>query len=78
MKLGDIVAIRGDKRLQRDGSCMYTPNQLIQGKYVRHTGHDGIWTGPVEKLSSDRVKVGGGWWSTELIEIITPKQELNQ
>ena len=65
LKVGDLVAIRGDLRINLDGRCAYTPDQLIGGRYLRHTGHGGIWTGTVNKISKDgqeaRALVGGGW-----------------
>ena len=61
--VGDIVAIRGDKSINNNGQCSYTPDQLVDGKYVRHSGHNGIWLGKVEKLypskCDSRALVGG-------------------
>lgn len=75
IKKGDVVAIRGDKRINNNGQCAYAPDQLIQGKYIRHTGHGGIWTGVVEKTYTEnelfaRAKVGGGWIDVNSLELI--------
>ncbi len=59
--VGDTVAIRGDLRINIDGRCAYTPDQLIDGKYLRHTGHGGIWFGTVVKISEELALVGGGY-----------------
>ena len=68
IQVGDRVAIRGDLRRNMNGQCAYTPGQLVDGKYVKHTGHGGMWTGRVEKIYTDMVKVGGGWWNVRLLE----------
>lgn len=70
-KVGDLVAIRGDLRINLDGRCAYTPDQLVDGKYLRHTGHGGIWTGTVEKISTDGYAlVGGGWRRIDRYEVM--------
>lgn len=61
VQVGDLVAIRGDLRLRIDGTCQYTPDQLVDGKYVKHTGHGGAWTGRVKSIKGDEALVGGGW-----------------
>lgn len=61
LQVGDTVAIRGDRRLRIDGSCQYLPEQLVDGKYLKHTGHGGVWTGKVQKIQGDEALVGGGW-----------------
>lgn len=73
IKVGDVVAIRGDKRMNFFGGkwvCAYLPEQLVDGKYVKHTGHGGVWTGIVESIDheDDMVKVGGVWRGSELFE----------
>ncbi len=74
IQIGDVVAIRGDRRRTYVGNgkfiCSYTDEQLVDGKYVRHTGHGGIWTGVVEGISGDMVKVGGGWRGIEMVEVL--------
>lgn len=70
IKAGDIVAIRGDKRINIDGQCAYTENQLIMGKYVKHTGHGGVWTGKVERVQDNRALIKGGWLHTDDLEKI--------
>jgi len=65
LKIGDVVAIRGDLRINNNGQCAYTPDQLVDGKYLRHTGHGGLWTGTIEKINNGYVLVGGGWRSME-------------
>ena len=52
IKVGDVVAILGDRRLRSDGTCQYTADQLVQGKYVRHAVHKGIWTGVVTRINA--------------------------
>ncbi len=71
LKVGDTVAIRGDLRLRMDGSCQYTPEQLVDGKYLKHTGHGGIWTGKVSKICGDEALVGGGWRHVSSYEIVS-------
>lgn len=63
--VGDVVAVRGDLRLRMDGSCQYPQDQLALGKYIKHQTHGGIWTGVVEKIKGDMVRVGGGWRGIE-------------
>lgn len=70
IKVGDIVAIRGDKRINNNGQCAYTSDQLIMGKYVKHTGHGGIWTGRVEEVRGNYVVVGGGLRPIDTVEIM--------
>ena len=70
IKIGDVVAIRGDKRVNNNGQCAYTPDQLIDGKYLKHTGSGGIWTGVVAKIKGDLALVGGGWRRLDQYEII--------
>ncbi|WBQ35246.1 hypothetical protein [Pseudomonas phage pPA-3099-2aT.2] len=65
IQVGDIVAIRGDIRRRMDGSCMYDPSQLVDGKYLKHTGTGNIWTGRVEAIKGDKARVGGGWRGLE-------------
>lgn len=67
--LGDIVAIRGEDRINNDGKCAYTPDQMIDG-LLKHTGHEGIWTGKVLKVNSERVFVGGRWWLREYCKVM--------
>lgn len=68
IRAGDVVAIRGDLRLRKGGSCQYTPDQLVNGKYLKHTGHGGIWTGIVQAVNGDMAFVGGGWRGVEILE----------
>lgn len=73
IQVGDTVAIRGDKMVSynpayRKVVCRYLPEQLVDGKYVMHTGHGGIWMGIVEKISGDMAFVGGGWRGIEFYE----------
>ena len=78
LKVGDQVAIRGDK----DGGmkinhstgklvfwCRYFPEQLVDGKYVRHTNTGEAWTGTIEAIRGDMAKVAGGWRGIELLEV---------
>jgi len=68
LKVGDVVAIRGDRR--RAGK--YLPEQLVDGKYVKRHGTDEIWTGRIDAITpgdeGDMVKVGGGWRGCEMYE----------
>lgn len=66
MVIGDVVAIRGDRRTA--GS--YTPDQLVDGKYVRHSGHNGIWTGVIDKVLGDMALCAGGWRGVEMYEVM--------
>jgi hypothetical protein len=64
IQVGDVVAIRGDRRINYNmNRCAYTPDQLVDGKYVKHTGHGGVWTGRVDKIDpkGEFALVGGGW-----------------
>lgn len=72
LQVGDTVAIRGDRRLRMDGSSEYAPEQLVDGKYVRHTGHGGVWTGRVDKIQGDEALVGGGWRHVSRYERYNP------
>lgn len=73
IKVGDTVAIRGDKRMNYLGRgkwiCAYTPDQLIDGKYLKHTGHGGVWTGKVEVIKDDMARVGITWMGIEMLEV---------
>lgn len=70
LEVGDVVAIRGDLRLDINGRCQYTPDQLVLGQYVKHTGHGGIWTGPVERVEGDLALVAGGWRGLDRYEVM--------
>ena len=74
IKVGDTVAIRGDLHRVYVGNgvfkCAYFPDQLVDGKYVMHTGHFGIWTGVVEAVKGDMVKVSGAWRGVEFLEVM--------
>jgi hypothetical protein len=63
LKIGDLVAIRGDLRVNIKGNCAYTPDQLVDGKFLKRHGTDEIWAGRVEKIvheeAGDMVLVGG-------------------
>lgn len=65
IRVGDIVAIRGDLRKKLGGSCQYLPEQLVDGKFLKHTGTGEMWTGRVERIQGDLAKVGGGWRGIE-------------
>lgn len=69
LQVGDVVAIRGDLRLRMDRECQYTPDQLVDGRYVKHTGHGGVWTGRVDAIKGDEALVGGGWRHVSRYEI---------
>lgn len=77
MKVGDTVAIRGDLQVHYypwcGWRCRYSPEQLVLGKYVKHTGHGGIWLGVVEKIAGDMALVGGAWRGVEMYEVIAGK-----
>jgi hypothetical protein len=77
IQVGDTVAIRGDKRrvgisYGNDSKCAYTDDQLVDGKYLKHTGTGEIWTGKVTKICDDEfggmALVGGGWRGIEMYE----------
>ena len=51
-RVGDVVCLRGDLAFN-GGQCCYTPDQLVDGKYIRHTGHGGISLGD---LSGDSAR----------------------
>ena len=72
MKVGDVVYIRGDKRINNDGRCAYTPDQLVDGKYIKRHGSDKAWEGPVTKIDSadGRALVGGGWRPIDHYELV--------
>lgn len=75
IKVGDIVAIRGDKRVTYsrqypEGRCVYDYSQLVDGKYVKHTGTGEIWTGRVDKIRGEAVLIGGGYFGMEICEVM--------
>jgi hypothetical protein len=70
IKVGDVVAIRGDRRINNNGQCAYTPDQLFQGKYVKHAYNGEIWTGVVKKIDGDMALVGGGWRQLDSYEVV--------
>ena len=75
IKIGDTVCLRGDLRRSyvsaRNplGQCAYFPEQLVDGKYLRHTGTGEVWTGKVNTIHDDMAKIGGGWWNIRLLEV---------
>jgi organic radical activating enzyme len=71
IKAGDTIAIRGDLSTHK-----YKPEQLVDGKYLRHTGHGGVWTTTVKEavFNGEWVAVeGGGAWATDLCEVYEPE-----
>lgn len=73
LKVGDTVAIRGDKCWNYQlNKCKYFPEQLVDGKYLKHTGTGKVWTGKITKILEDgtraAVGVGGGSWAIDLLE----------
>jgi hypothetical protein len=70
VKKGDVVAVRGDLRINNNGQCAYTDNQLWGGKYIRHAGHNGIWTGVVSYISGDRAIINGSAIFADRCEVI--------
>lgn len=70
IRIGDEVAIRGDLRRNLSGQCAYTEEQLVDGKYLKHTGHGGIWTGVVEKVVGEEALVAGGWRHISRYEVL--------
>lgn len=81
LKVGDLVAIRGDLRINLDGRCAYTPDQLVDGRYLRHTGHGGIWLGIVDAIDGaggeTRALVGGGWRRIDRYEVMPEAIRIN-
>ena len=77
LRVGDTVAIRGDRRWNHGRNCCaYTPDQLVDGKYLKHAHTGAVWTGKVTKLFEDRVCIGsGGSWSADLVVKYPPLQE---
>lgn len=65
MKVGDTVMIRGDRRT----AGKYTPDQLVNGKYVKKFGTNEPWTGKVREVSGDMVLVDAGWRGIEMYEV---------
>lgn len=68
--VGDIVAIRGDNRINNNGQCAYDDCQLVDGKYLKHTGHGGIWNGRVSKVKGDMALVEGAWRGIANLEVM--------
>ncbi|HCU2480908.1 TPA: hypothetical protein OUK43_000391 [Pseudomonas aeruginosa] len=68
LQVGDTVAIRGDRRLTMNSICQYLPEQLVDGKYLKHTGHGGAWTGRIDKIQGEEALVGGGWRHLSMYE----------
>jgi hypothetical protein len=72
LKIGDTVAIRGDKRWNYQiNKCVYFPDQLVDGKYVKNSFTGKVWTGKITKLIEDNTRAcldGGGSWDIDLLE----------
>lgn len=72
--VGDTVRIRGDLRMSYVGGgewkCAYFPEQLIDGKYVRHLNYNRPWTDVVDDIHGDMARFvgGGGRWNVRLLE----------
>lgn len=68
MKVGDKVYIRGDCRK----AGKYLPEQLIDGKYVKHAWKPEPWVGIVTKVDEvqQEALVGGGWRGFEMYELV--------
>ena len=76
LKVGNTVAIRGDLQISlptwgQKWRCRYDSEQLVQGKYLKRTGTNGIWTGIVKKINGDMAFVGGGWRGICFLEKIS-------
>lgn len=80
LKAGDIVAIRGDKRINNNGKCAYDDSQLIDNKYLRHSSNGGLWYGAIERISSDgeMAKIGGGWYGVNSLELVSTIYDNNR
>ena len=73
--VGDTVMIRGDLRINYlTGKCMYFPEQLVDGKYVKHASENRPWTGKVSRIDDDMAFVGGMWRNVSLLEAVRPEQ----
>jgi hypothetical protein len=75
---GDIIAIRGDLANKTERTGKYHPEQLVNGKYVRHTGHHGVWTAKVKAIVLDGEYAaieGGGAWALDLCEVYDESME---
>lgn len=71
IKAGDTVAIRGDLANRTSRTGKYRPEQLVDSKYVRHTGHGGVWTGKVKHIVLDgeyAAMEGGGARPVDILE----------
>jgi hypothetical protein len=73
LKVGDTVAIRGDKCWNYQlNKCKYFPEQLVDGKYIKHTGTGKVWTAKITKFLEDGTRaaldIGAGSWAIDLLE----------
>ena len=74
LKVGDTVAIRGDKCWNYQiNKCSYFPEQLVDGKYLKHTGTGKVWTGKIVKLIEEGTRacldrIGSGSWNCDILE----------
>lgn len=78
IEVGDVVAIRGDKRRVYDRvnggfKCAYHDEQLVDGKYIKHMGTGLIWTGTIDKVEGDMALCAGGWRGIEMYEVMAKK-----
>lgn len=76
IKIGDTVAIRGDVQKVYVGNgkyvAKYSDSQLVEGKYLKHTGTGEKWTGKVERINpdGDMAFIGGAWFGLKVLEVV--------
>jgi hypothetical protein len=80
LKIGDLVAIRGDLRRNYKRECVYAPSQLVENKFLKNPTTQALWIGRVEKIDEQRqeARVAGGWRGFEFYEVMLPNQESKQ
>lgn len=80
LKVGDTVVIRGDKQWNSQiNKCCYSPDQLVDGKYLKHTGTGKVWTSKITKITDDgtMAQLGSGYWGINLLEKYPNEEYLN-
>ena len=61
LQVGDDVAICGLNRINNNGQCAYTDDQMtVDGLLLKH-GTDKVWTGTISRMDGEYALVAGGW-----------------
>jgi hypothetical protein len=72
LKVGDTVAIRGDKVWwnYKINNSKDFHEQLVDGKYIKDMETGKVWTGKITKITEDgtRASLSNGSWAINLLE----------